>query len=50
MCGCNKGGSGRPADTYLVTKPNGSTEEFSNKTAADIAVTRTGGKITVKRK
>jgi hypothetical protein len=49
MCGCNKS-SGNPAESYLVTKPNGQTEEFSSKTAADIAVTRNGGKITVKRK
>jgi len=49
MCQCGKS-SGAPAETYLVTKPNGQTEEFTSKTAADIAVTRSGGKITVRRK
>lgn len=49
MCNCGKS-SGQPAETYVVRKPNGQEEEFSSKTAADIAVTRTGGKITVKRR
>jgi hypothetical protein len=49
MCNCGKTG-GNPAESYVVTKANGKTEEFSSKVAADIAVTREGGTITVKKK
>jgi hypothetical protein len=50
MCNCGKSG-GAPAESYVVTKANGQTEEFSSKVAADIAVTRNGGgTITVKKK
>lgn len=48
-CNCG-GGGGQPAESYLVTKPNGTTEEFSSKVSADIAVTRHGGTITVVKK
>lgn len=49
MCNCGKSG-GAPAETYVVRKANGQTEEFSSKTAADIAVTKHGGSYTVKKK
>lgn len=49
MCGCNKS-SGNSAETYVVRKANGQTEEFSSKVAADIAVTKHGGSYTVKKK
>lgn len=48
-CGCGKSG-GNPAESYVVTKANGQTEEFASKVAADIAVTRHGGRIDVKKK
>lgn len=50
-CSCGKSGSsaGRPATTYVVTKTNGQQEEFGSKTSADIAVTKHGGTITVKK-
>lgn len=48
-CNCGKS-SGNPPETYVVTKANGQTEEFASKVAADIAVTRFGGQITVKKK
>lgn len=48
-CNCGKS-SGKPATTYVVTKNNGQTEEFSSKVQADIAVTKNGGgRITVKK-
>jgi hypothetical protein len=49
MCNCGKSG-GAPAESYVVTRANGQTEEFSSKVAADIAVTKSGGTITVKKK
>jgi hypothetical protein len=48
-CGCGNS-SGNPAETYVVTKANGRTEEFNSKVAADIAVTKNGGTISVKKK
>ncbi len=49
--GCNCGASsGNPAETYVVRQANGQTQEFSSKVAADIAATKTNGKIEVKRK
>lgn len=48
-CACgSKGGS--PAETYVVRLQNGSTQEFTSKVQADIAVTKNGGSIEVKRK
>ena len=49
MCGCNKGKNDRPATSYVVTR-NGQSQEFENKADADIAATKNGGTITVKRK
>jgi hypothetical protein len=48
-CNCGKSG-GNPAETYVVTRADGRTEEFTSKVAADISVTRFGGQITVKKK
>lgn len=48
-CACGKT-SGAPAETYVVRRQDGRTEEFSSKVQADIAVTRSGGTIEVKRK
>jgi len=48
-CNCGKSG-GAPAETYVVRKANGQTEEFASKVAADIAVTKYGGRIEVKKK
>lgn len=48
-CNCGKS-SGNNATTYVVRFANGQTKEFSNKVAADIAVTKNGGTIEVKRK
>lgn len=49
MCNCGKS-SGNPAETYVVRRANGTTEEFSSKVAADIEATKSNGKITVKKK
>lgn len=50
MCNCGKS-SGNPAETYVVRKANGDTEEFSSKVSADIAITRNpGSRMEVKRK
>jgi hypothetical protein len=48
-CSCGKSG-GNPAETYVVRKANGQTEEFASKVAADIAVTKHGGHIEVRKK
>jgi hypothetical protein len=48
-CACGKSG-GAAAETYVVRKANGQTEEFASKVAADIAVTKYGGTIQVKKK
>jgi|RhiMetStandDraft_4_1073278.scaffolds.fasta_scaffold13545_4 hypothetical protein len=48
-CNCGKS-SGEPAETYVVRKANGQSEEFASKVAADIAVTRNGGTVEVVRK
>jgi hypothetical protein len=48
-CNCG-GGGGAPAESYLVTKANGTTESFASKVSADIAVTKHGGSITVVKK
>lgn len=48
-CGCGQS-SGNAAETYVVRKQNGQTEEFSSKVAADIAATKFNGTITVKKK
>lgn len=48
-CACGKT-SGDSATTYVVRMANGRTEEYNSKVAADIAVTRNGGTIEVKRK
>jgi hypothetical protein len=48
-CACGKSG-GNPAETYVVRKANGQTEEFASKVAADIAVTKYGGRIEVRKK
>jgi hypothetical protein len=48
-CNCGKSG-GNPAESYVVTKANGRTEEFNSKVAADIAVTKHGGSYVVKKK
>jgi len=48
-CNCGKSG-GEPAETYVVRKQNGQTEEVSSKVAADIMVTKHGGSYTVKKK
>lgn len=48
-CNCgNKGGN--PPESYVVRRPDGSTAEFTSKVAADIEVTKTGGKLDVKRR
>lgn len=49
MCSCG-GSSGAPAESYVVTRANGSTTEFDTKVAADIEKTKSGGTVTVKRK
>lgn len=48
-CNCGKS-SGEPAETYVVRKANGQTEEVASKVAADILVTKHGGSYSVKRK
>lgn len=48
-CGCGKS-SGDPAETYVVRKANGQTEEVSSKVQADILVTKHGGSYSVKKK
>lgn len=48
-CGCG-GGGGAPAESYVVRKANGQTEEVSSKVQADILVTKHGGSYTVKKK
>jgi hypothetical protein len=48
-CNCGKS-SGEPAESYVVRKANGQTEEVSSKVAADILVTKHGGSYTVKKK
>jgi hypothetical protein len=48
-CGCGKS-SGEPAETYVVRKANGQTEEVTSKVAADILVTKYGGTYSVQRK
>lgn len=48
-CACGKS-SGNPAETYVVRRTDGRTEEFTSKVQADIAVTKNGGTIEVKRK
>lgn len=48
-CNCgNKGGG--PAESYVVTRANGTTAEFTSKVAADIEATKTNGRIEVKKK
>lgn len=49
MCNCGKSG-GAPAESYVVRKADGTSEEFSSKVAADIAATKFNGRIEVKRK
>jgi hypothetical protein len=48
-CACGKS-SGQPAESYVVRRADGSTQTFSSKVEADIAITRNGGTIEVKRK
>lgn len=48
-CACGKSG-GQPAETYVVRRADGRTQEFNSKVEADIAVTKDGGTISVKRK
>lgn len=48
-CNCGKS-DGNAAETYVVRKANGQTEEVSSKIAADILVTKHGGSYTVKKK
>lgn len=48
-CSCGQS-SGQPATSYVVRFANGQTEEFNSKVAADIAVTRKGGTIEVRKK
>lgn len=49
MCNCGKSG-GNPAESYVVTRANGTTAEFTSKVAADIEVTKSNGKLAVKKK
>lgn len=49
MCNCGKS-SGAPAESYVVTRANGTTQEHPSKVLADIDVTKNGGTITVKKK
>lgn len=48
-CACGKT-SGEPAETYVVRKANGQTEEVTSKVAADILVTKHGGSYSVRKK
>lgn len=48
-CACGKS-SGEPAETYVVRKANGTTEEVTSKVAADILVTKHGGSYSVRKK
>lgn len=48
-CSCGKS-AGAPATTFVVRMANGQTQEYNSKVAADIAVTRHGGTIEVKKK
>lgn len=48
-CNCGKGGGGS-AESYVVTRANGTTAEFNSKVQADIEATRSDGKITVVKK
>jgi hypothetical protein len=49
MCACGKS-SGAPAESYVVTRKNGTTAEFNSKVAADIEVTKSGGSYKVVKK
>jgi hypothetical protein len=48
-CNCGKSG-GNPAESYVVTRANGTTAEFNSKVAADIEVTKQGGSYKVVKK
>jgi hypothetical protein len=47
-CNCGKS-SGNPAATYVIRKVNGQVQEFTNKVAADIEVTKGGKVIEIKQ-
>jgi hypothetical protein len=41
-CGCGKP-AGEPAESFVVTRPNGTTRETGTKAEAKVEVTRSGG-------
>ena len=49
MCSCG-GSSGAPAESYVVTRADKTSTEFTDKVAAEVGKSRTGGVITVTRK
>lgn len=49
MCSCG-GSSGAPAESYVVTRADKTSTEFTDKVAAEVEKSRSGGVITVKRK
>jgi hypothetical protein len=49
MCACN-GSSGAPAESFVVTRSNGTQTEFTDKIQAEVARSASGGTITVKKK
>lgn len=49
MCACN-GSSGNPAESYVVTRADKTSTEFTDKVSAEVEKSRSGGVITVKRK
>lgn len=49
-CNCGGKSGNNPATTYVVRFSNGQTQEFTSKVQADIAVTKNGGSIEVKKK
>jgi hypothetical protein len=41
-CGCGRS-QGEPAESFVVTRPDGTTKETATRVEADIEVTRAGG-------
>lgn len=50
MCACNGGSSGAPAESFVVTRANGTQSTFADKVQAEIEKSKSGGVITVTRK
>ena len=51
MCGsCGGSSSGQPAESYVVTRANGTTVEVDTQVQAKVELTKSGGTITVAKK